>query len=152
MRRFLLSFAFAAFSAGAVSAQDHRHNHAPPGSTCVDTERELGYRGFKHCEYHELYQAAFKGWNCHCYAGQCRPTEFRVAPVSEENPAGLEVYLNGFWFPIPLEAMRKERAHMPPQLLQWQAHGCANDPVLSKDKKTVVKPPHIECVWINTGS
>lgn len=150
MRRLLLPFLFTVLSAGTAAAQGH--NHAPPRSTCVDVENRLGFKGFKHCEYHPLYQVAFKNWNCHCYAGQCRPTEFRVAPVSEKNPSGLEVYLNGFWFPIPMDAMRKERANMPPQLLQWQAHGCANDPVLSEDKKTVVTPPHIECVWINTGS
>jgi len=136
--------------AGIASAQEHKHT--PPGQTCTDVEKRLGYRGFKHCEYHDLYQAAFKGWNCQCYSGQCRPTEFRPAAVTDKNPAGLEVYLNGYWFPIPPAAMRKERANMPPQLLQWMAHGCANDPEWNEDKTIIVKPPHIECVWINTGS
>jgi len=148
--RFISMFALAALAAATVHAQEHKH--ASPGATCVDQEKRFGFRGFKHCEYHQLYQTAFKGWNCHCYAGQCRPTEFRVAPVTDKNPTGLEVYLNGLWFPIPEAAMRKERAHMPGQLLQWMAHGCANDPVLSDDKKTIITPPHIECVWINTGS
>lgn len=129
---------------GSAAAQ-----HVHP-QTCIDLETKLGYRGFKHCEYHALYQAAFKNWNCHCYAGQCRPTEFRVAPVSEHNPVGLEVYINGYWFPVPADALRKERAHMPAALLQWMSHACANDPTI-KDG-VVVMQPHIECVWINSPS
>ena len=155
MRRFLLAPVCLLLSLGGALAQSERHLHNAPGSTCVDQELRLGFKGFKHCEYHALYQVSFKDWNCQCYSGQCRPTEFRGAAVTRENPVGLEVYINGSWFPIPENALRKERANMSPELLKWMAHVCANDPVYAQanDGKWILKtPPHIECAWINTGS
>ena len=150
MMRLILTIACLFLLQGRLHAQDHMHT--PPGSTCVDEEKRLSYKGFKHCGYHSLYQTSFKDWNCQCYSGQCRPTEFRVAPVTAANPVGLEVQINGSWFPIPENALRKERANMSPELLKWMAHACANDPIFDEKKEKLVSPPHIECVWINTGS
>ena len=153
MMRLILTIACLFLLQEPLQAQGH--THAPPGSTCIDQEDRLSYKGFKHCEYHSLYQTSFKDWNCQCYSGQCRPTEFRVAPVTATNQTGLEVQINGSWFPIPQNALRKERANMSPDLLKWMAHACANDPTFEQlDEKTIVvkAPPHIECVWINTGS
>lgn len=105
-------------------------------------ETKLGYRGFKHCELHEMYQEAFKNWNCKCYSGQCRPTSFRRASVTASNTTGYEIYVDGSWFPIPEEALRIERTTMTPELLEWEAHVCSSP-----------RPdPHIECAWLNLPS
>ncbi len=146
---------------GSLLAQTAPPHHHP--QVCVDKETKIGYMGFKHCEYHDLYQKSFKNWNCQCYSGQCRPTEFRIASVTESNPIGLEVFINGGWFPVPPHSLRKEKANMAQELLQWMAHACASNPEFQKDDRghivldsqgapILIKAPEIECVWINVGS
>ncbi len=139
----MLSVALAAFvyatSARAQSGHQHVNAVCPPPDKI---ERKLGYRGFKHCELHDQYQEAFKNWNCKCYSGQCRPTVFRVAPVSPVNETGYEIFVDGSWFAIPKEALRTERATITEDLLEWEAHVCSNAP----------PNPHIECAWLNLPS
>lgn len=109
---------------------------------CSGPEKRLSYRCHHHDTLHPHYQKAFAGWNCQCYTsyGQCRPTEFRQAKVGPDNDSGFEIMVNGKWYPIPKASLRREKAVMSPELLQWDAHVCSNDP----------NPlPHIECAWID---
>lgn len=148
----------ALFFATGAFAQEPMHWHeaaVPPMSvpqelaaakpmsiaSCVDAEKRFGYRGYEHCRLHPKYQDAFKDWNCMCYTGQCRPTKFRVA-LGANSQTGYEIYINGEWFDIPLAALRTAKANMTPELLEYDAHVCSNDP----------PKPHIECAWIKLPS
>ena len=126
------------------AAQGVLHVHIGPECEAQTPIKEfrLGYPGFMHCKLHDHYQKAFKKWNCHCYTGQCRPTEFRVKKAPSDAFENYEIFINGLWFPIPRVAFRKEKAEMDEVLLQWDAHVCTSEP----------PNPHIECAWINLSS
>jgi len=109
-------------------------------------ENRLGYPGFRHCDLHDDYQKAFKKWNCHCYTGQCRPTQFQPKKAPSIEFVDYEIFISGGWFQIPKAAFRTEKADMTPALLQWDAHVCTNEPSAENPV------PHIECAWINLGS
>ncbi len=116
-----------------------------PG-VCPDKEFRISFPGFDHCRLHGQYQVAFKNWNCHCYSGQCRPTQFRTASAGTVTETGYEIMVENEWFPIPRAALRTERALMTPNLLEYEAHVCTSRPFDASGKRV---PPHIECAWIS---
>jgi hypothetical protein len=55
-----------------------------------------------------------------------------------ENPEGIELEVNGVFYPVPIGALHKEKDKMPADLLQWEAHVCSSNPPNVK----------IECGWV----
>ena len=119
-------------------------------SECKETESRLGYPGYLHCSLHPQYQIVFPSAGCNCYTGQCRPTDWREAPRTLENPEGVEIYISGEWFAVKPGVLRKfyekdNRRSMPRPLLEYRAHVCSSQP-------TAAIKPNIECAWIRLGS
>ena len=132
---------------GPTIAEESR-NHGPTlvsHEDCKKQEQEtrLGYFAFEHCNLHKFYGDTFvKVWNCNCGEGRCRPTVFRDAPISKDNPFGIEVFVDGKWYAVPSDKLRMGQAGMPPELFEWEAHVCASN----------AEKPTIECVWLRLPS
>lgn len=129
------------FVPGIAAAQKKLLVHSGPEceAEMYPPEHRLGYKGYMHCELHPYYQKAFAKWNCFCYTGRCRPTEFRPKRASSDAYVDYVIFISGGWFQIPKAAFRTEKADMDEVLLQWDAHVCTSEP----------PNPHIECAWLN---
>ena len=132
----------------------------PSAGECVSNgETRLGYNGFEHCRLHPYYQLVFPTYGCNCSTGQCRPTSWRHAPRTTENPLGMEIFQSGLWRPIPPDVLHKFYQNgprsLPEPLMEYDAHICAFDNTVQTDphtKKPVVIWGEIECAWVKEDS
>ena len=83
-----------------------------------------GDYGYKHGNYHYLYQAVFgELGHCSCGSGDCRVTDFRETLLG--SPVGYDVIAYRHWLPLPADVWIPLPEQVPPELRTERAHICA---------------------------
>jgi hypothetical protein len=102
---------------------------------------EPGDKGYRHDQYHELYQGLFDKAECHCQKGECRATVVRRSDAE----SGFDILIDRAWYPVPQNSIIPSN-RVPMSLLTEPAHGCSYE---IEDEFTKVRYKVIDCVIIN---